>query len=158
MFLENGACRYDHEILVVEGQINALKDDFLICATCILIDLERDTEIMHRSFDSEIFAVATMDDLSISQYFHVVTFNSDELALIKRELVVELVSLAIVGFKRYFKTFDICIAKVEGAEIDILKDFKDILVALVEHVSDEFTVQANSQGILDEGAGLHTHH
>lgn len=84
MLLENGACRYDHEILVVEGQINALKDDFLICATCILIDLERDTEIMYRSFDSEIFAVATMDDLSISQYFHVVTFNSDELALIKR--------------------------------------------------------------------------
>jgi Leucine-rich repeat (LRR) protein len=29
MLLENGACRYDHEILVVEGQINALKDDSL---------------------------------------------------------------------------------------------------------------------------------
>jgi hypothetical protein len=86
-----------------------------------------------------------------------VTFDSDELALIKRKLIVELVLLAILRLKRYFKAFDVCITKVEGAEIDILKDFKDILVALVEHISDQFTVQTNAEGILDEGTGLHTH-
>jgi hypothetical protein len=68
-----------------------------------------------------------------------------------------LVLLAILRFKRYFKAFDICIAKVEGAEIDILEDLKNVLVTLVENVSDEFTVEANTQGILDEGACLHTH-
>ena len=47
--------------------------------------------------------------------------------------------------------------EVKAAKFDVLKDFKDILVALVEHVSDEFTVEANTQGILDEGTGLHTH-
>ena len=46
--------------------------------------------------------------------------------------------------------------EVKAAKFDVLKDFKDILVALVEHVSDEFTVQTNTQGILDEGPGLHT--
>ncbi len=46
--------------------------------------------------------------------------------------------------------------EVIAAKFDVLKDFKDILVALVEHVSDEFTVQTNAQGILDEGTGLHT--
>ena len=112
---------------------------------------------MHRSLNSEVLTVATVDDLSISRYFHVVTFDSDELALIKRKLIVELVLLAILRFKRYFKAFDVCITKVEGAEIDILKDFKDILVALVEHVSDQLTVQTNAEGILDEGTGLHTH-
>ena len=46
--------------------------------------------------------------------------------------------------------------EVKAAKFDVLKDFKDILVALVEHVSDELTVQTNTQGILDEGTGLHT--
>ena len=46
--------------------------------------------------------------------------------------------------------------EVIAAKFDVLEDFKDILVTLVEHVSDEFTVQTNAQGILDEGTGLHT--
>ena len=46
--------------------------------------------------------------------------------------------------------------EVIAAKFDVLKDFKDILVTLVEHISDEFTVQTNAQGILDEGTGLHT--
>lgn len=46
--------------------------------------------------------------------------------------------------------------EVIAAKFDVLEDFKDILVTLVEHVSDQLTVQTNAQGILDEGAGLHT--
>lgn len=46
--------------------------------------------------------------------------------------------------------------EVIAAKFDVLEDFKDILVTLVEHVSDQLTVQTNTQGILDEGAGLHT--
>ena len=37
---EDGTCRLDDEILVVEGQVNALENDFLICAACILVHLE----------------------------------------------------------------------------------------------------------------------
>jgi hypothetical protein len=143
--------------LVVEGQVDALENDFLICAAGILVHLEGDTEVVHGALDSEVLTAATVDYLAVTRYFHVVTFNSNELALIKRQFIVELVLLAILRFKRYFKAFDICIAEVEGAEIDILEDLEDVLVTLVEHVSDELTVEANTQGILDEGACLHTH-
>ena len=37
---EDGTRRLDDEILVVEGQVNALENDFLICAACILVHLE----------------------------------------------------------------------------------------------------------------------
>lgn len=141
--------------MVVEGQINTLENDFLIGATSLLINFECNAEIVNRSLNSEILTVATMGYLSTAQNLHVVTLNTNELALIQRKLIVKLILLAIIGFKRYFETFDICISERKRTKVYVLDDPEDVLVALVEHVSDQFAVQAHAQRVVQEGAGIH---
>jgi hypothetical protein len=105
VFSEDWALRFYLDLIMIESDINALEIDLLLL---LWSDLEADFEVGDRALNGELFRLllSCVHQLTCAADLNVIGLDAEELALIERELVVEIFNETRGRLERYLEPLD----------------------------------------------------